>query len=296
MINTPKTLPFFGSGVGFPFRLSPSTGGVMVTTGNTDAISVALQYLQDNWTIREDAAPSTNHIAEAIGHILLTRPTEHDTLPEFGSRLFLILFEPDTNEFRQLAEAYFKFATVRWEKRARIPDTTSQFTSSSGVRWKIDGRNVDMGILPVYTYIEFITQQALGNLVLPFVTDRQARLQEYPSSVVDSNGHDYMSRYKGATRSYRDGSDYIRLRRYTPLPFSSGDTFHTVMRGDTWLLLSWRFYNDIRYWHILARCYVNDAANAGLDRSYLNTLADPPIGTLLRVPSRTRILLETANV
>ena len=91
-----KSLPFMGSGIGFPFRLSSSTGGVVVTQGTTDSISVALQYLQDNWTIREDAAPSTNHIAEAIGHILLTRPTEHDTLPEFGSRLFFILFEPDT--------------------------------------------------------------------------------------------------------------------------------------------------------------------------------------------------------
>ena len=291
---TPQTLPFFGVGTGWPFRLNPSTGGVMVTTGTTDAISVALQYLQDNWTIREDAAPSTNHIAEAIGHILLTRPTEHDTLPEFGSRLFLILFEPDTNEFRQLAETYFKFSTIRWEKRARIPDSVSQYSTSSGVRWKIDGRNIDLGILPVYTYIEFIAQQVKGNLVMPFVTGRQARLQEYPSNVIDDYMNDYQSRYKNGKVSARDGTSYLRLRSYPIIPLSSGDTYHNVIRGDTWLLISWRYYGDIRYWYILARCFVND--NLDADRSILSMIDDPPVGTMLRIPSRNRILQYVATL
>lgn len=117
-----RTYPFFGQGIGFPFRLDPAGGGVVVSSGNDDNISVALQYINERWTIREDASEAVNHIAESIAHILLTRPMEHDTLPPFGSELFVMVFEPNDDFFRLEAEHHFKFSTIRWEKRARIPD------------------------------------------------------------------------------------------------------------------------------------------------------------------------------
>jgi phage baseplate assembly protein W len=285
----------FGSGIGFPFRLNTSTGGVVTTSGNTDATSVALEYLQDSWSIRETVTPNVNHIAESIAHILLTRPGEHDTLPEFGSQLFVILFEQNTYEFRKLAEIYFKFSTIRWEKRAQVPDIFSTDIKPggySGVRWNTSGIQVDRGVVPVWVTIDFITGQMPGNLVIPFVTDRDARYQEYRSGNIDSNGHDHVSRYRGYPRSFRDNHDYIRLQKYEPIPVSSNDSFYSVKRGDTWLLLAYKFYGDIRWWYTLARCYISDSADAGLGRSNMKTLADPPIGTMLRVPPKATILMS----
>jgi len=293
MITGTNRLPFFGSGVGFPFRVNNSTGGVMVTSGNTDSISVALEYLQENWSIREDTNPQVNHIAESIAHILLTIPGEHDTLPEFGSSLFLILFEPNTYEFRQQAEAYFKFSTIRWEKRARVPDMVDQYSSFSGVRWKIDGRQVDVGICPVLAMVDFIPNQVPGNLVIPFVTDRAARSQEYNPGAIDSAGHDYISRYKNIDVTAYCENTYLRFPRYGYVPFSPTDTYYTVGKGDTWLLLSWKFYGDIRYWYFIARLYVSD--NSTSDRSIMSPLADPPVGAILRIPDRAVLLTGIAN-
>jgi phage baseplate assembly protein W len=297
-------LPVYGRGLGFPFRLNPSTGGVVTTAGNTDATSVALEYLQDSWSIRETVTPNVNHIAESIAHILLTRPGEHDTLPEFGSYIFMILFEPNTYEFRQIAEVYFKTSTVRWEKRARIPDMfdtigyegdSNKYGRFSGVRWKTTGRQADLGEVPMWVTIDFVTRQVPGNLVSPFVTDRVSRLQEYPSGNIDAAGHDYVSRYKGGPTSVRDGSPYTRIMPYKNLSLSSGDSYHTIIRGDTWLSLSWKFYGDIRYWYVLARNYIADSAAAGLNREHMDTLGDPPLSASLRIPSKQRIMMEIVN-
>jgi len=288
-----RTLPFFGSGVGFPFRVNPSTGGLLVTTGNTDSISVALEYLQESWSIREETDPQVNHNAESIAHILLTIPGEHDTLPEFGSNLFLILFEPNTYEFRQQAEAYFKFSTIRWEKRARVPEYIENYSSYSGVRWKIDGRLVDLGVCPVLVMIDFIPNQVPGNLVIPFVTDGAARASEYPVGSLSPAGHDYVSRYKDEQLSYRSGIRYSRVQKRLLVPYGTEDQYYVAKKGDTWLLLSWKFYGDIRYWYILARLYVSD--NSDMDRSIISPLVDPPVGAILRIPPKPAILMELAN-
>ena len=119
-----RSFPFFGKGVSFPFRLNPK-GGVLVTEGNTDNLSVALSYLYEKWTIREKLQPFANHIAESIMHILLTVPEEHETLPEFGSYIFKILFEPNAYNFKLACSRYFVNSTRRWEKRARVRNEQS---------------------------------------------------------------------------------------------------------------------------------------------------------------------------
>jgi phage baseplate assembly protein W len=120
---TAYNYPFLGRGLAFPFRVDPITGGAAITDGITDSASVALQYIQERWSIRENIDYVANHIAEAIAHILLTVPGEHDTLPEFGSRMLSIVFEPNSQEFRMTAKVYFETATARWEKRAKVVDT-----------------------------------------------------------------------------------------------------------------------------------------------------------------------------
>lgn len=283
-----RTLPFLGRGIGFPFRINEANGGVVVTDGNMDDVSVALQYLNEKWTIREETDATVNHIAESIAHILLTRPMEHDTLPEFGSEVFTILFEPNTQEFRLAAAHYFSFSTLRWEKRARVPEI-------GGTQWFFEGQWADQGRLPLACRINFITEQTPQNLVAPFVTPREARAQEYPLGRVDRGGHDSNSRYFGQVVYSRSGEEYIRLRSPRLISEHNDDVFYKVKLGDTWLLISWELYRDIRFWHHVALCYSYDQAGQGRDRSYMDTTGDPPVGETLRLPSKARVLALAAR-
>lgn len=294
-----KELPFFGKGVGFPFRIDKATNGVQITAGNTDDTSVALEYLMENWSIREELRPKVNHIAESIAHILLTRVGEHDTLPEFGSNLFFILFENITRETMLAAEAHFKFSTIRWEKRAKIPDKFYVDAMDgigavprSGVRWHVTGTEVDKNLLPVWVYIQFIIQQETGNLVIPFVTARQARLQEYSASSVDLAGHDPYSRYYNSDIFYYNNIKFIRPRIPQFFRPSIGDQYYTAIRGDTWLSLSWKFYGDIRFWHHIATTYVFDCSMEGGPSSCMDTTGNPPVGETIRIPDKKRVLLS----
>jgi phage baseplate assembly protein W len=292
-------LPFFGKGVGFPFRINTTKKGVELTVGNTDATSVALEYLMENWSIREELRPKINHIAESIAHILLTRMGEHDTLPEFGSNLYFILFENITKETMLAAEAHFKFSTIRWEKRAKIPQqfyfdayNPVDATPHGGVRWHVTGAEVDKNLLPVWVYIQFIIQQEAGNLVVPFVTARQARIQEYPSGAIDLAKHDQYSRYYQSDLYYKDNIRFSRPRIPRFMRPSTGDRYHTVIKGDTWLLLSWKYYSDIRFWYHIAISYVFDQAMAGAPSSTLDTTGNPPISSTIRIPDKKRVLLS----
>lgn len=294
-----KELPFFGKGIAFPFRIDSSTKGIQITAGNTDSTSVALEYLMENWSIREELRPKVNHIAESIAHILLTRMGEHDTLPEFGSNLYFMLFENITKETMLAAEAHFKFSTIRWEKRAKIPSTfyfdaynPIDQTPHGGVRWHVTGTEVDKNILPVWVYIQFIIEQESGNLVTPFVTARQARLQEYNTGSIDLAGHDQYSRYYNSDIYYYNNIKFTRPR--IPLFFRPGvgDQYHTVVRGDTWLSLSWKFYGDIRFWYHIATSYVFDRSMEGGDTTCLDTTGNPPISEIIRIPDKKRVLLS----
>lgn len=280
-----RTAPFLGKGLAFPFRINSATGQTTTTYGFYDSISVALQYLQERWTIRDNLeAFDSNHIAECIHHILFTIQTEHDTLPEFGSRIVNILFEPNSAEFRLLCESYLKHSTERWEKRAKYPEDT-------GVEWLVSAHATDMGQLPIVAKIEFLTMQHPKNLVAPFVDVRQARLQEYPSGQVDDSRHDLVSRYYGNTAIIDGDYRYLRPRVMPQISFSNDDTYYLVRPNDTWLLISWFAYGDIRYWDIPYTAYIDDLADNWGARDYTTPLDDPPVGELLRMPSKDRVKL-----
>jgi len=275
---------FYGKGVAFPFRANGNTGGVLTTAGNNDSVAVSLQYLEEDWTIREDTTHDANHIAEAICHILHTKPGEHDTLPDFGSQIHNMLFEPNADFFNVAAGHYFRFAADRWEKRATIP--------LESIQWGQRGQDTDQGELGVRVSVSFIPSQVDGNLVYPFVTTRQARRQEYPSNKFDDSSHDFNSRYWEAEIIELDG---VRFNRFMPPKFYApqpGDAFYQVKRGDTWLLISWDLYGDVRFWPVIYDFYAYDVAAEGAPRSFMDNTGDPPIGEELRAPSRTRLLME----
>lgn len=283
-----RRAPFYGKGFAFPLEIDPITGGFRMTEGNTDSMSVVLEYIPDRHTIRVVPPHERNHIADSISHILLVREGEHDTLPEFGSRLFAMTFDPNNEMTAQEFETWVEMATERWEKRARIP-------IPDGVQWSPTGDGIDRGELPVRFLVEFIRNQVEANLVSPFVTPRQARAQEYPLGEIDAEGHDGCSRYNGMPAYEIEGIRFLRPRESVPLPPRSDDQFYEVKHGDTWLLISHRLYGDIRYWWAIADMFIEDAAEAGMSLEAMDITSDPEPGTLLRCPSVARLLMEMAG-
>lgn len=284
-----RKAPFFGRGLGFPFRIDPSTGGLQMTEGSADPGSAALELMPDNWTIREDVPRDpANHIAEAIAHIVLTIQGEHDTLPEFGSRVNEIIFDPNHFVTAALFETWLEVAVKRWEKRAWVP-------IPEGVQWNPTGPAIDRGELPALIRPAFLTTQVEGNLVSPFVTPRRAREQEYPVGDPDPVGHDTASRYYDApTITEPDGTQWTRPAFGKPIETRYDDQFEEAGSIDTWLLASWRLYGDVRFWWVTAEMAIEDAAARGESRDVMDTCGDPEQGTLLRAPSRTRLLMELA--
>jgi hypothetical protein len=280
-----RTLPFFGRGIAFPFRIDPATGGVVVTDGLDDQASVGLQYITERWSIRENTDVASNHIGESIAHILLTSPTEHDTLPAFGSKMREAIFEPNSIEFQLSFQFFLKHSTERWEKRAFVPE-------KGGVKWGKTPYLTDQGILPMLVDIQFLQQQAPGNMVAPFVTTRAARSQEYTPMQLDDHGHDYYSRYFKRASYDVDGTTCLRLKNPRNIPLAPDDVFYKVKHKASWLLISWEIFGDIRFSDLIAEIWVQDAAKAGASRKVMNITDPPPYGTVLRVPSKTRLLTQ----
>ena len=282
-----RTASYLGSGIGFPFRLNRRSGGVQTTTGSFDSVSVALQYIvSESWTIREEIVQDVaNHVAEAIYNILFTSQLEHETLPEYGSRIFYALFEPNSVEFRLVFETYLRYSTHRWEKRARYPE------EKEAIQWFATGLATDRGELPIQARVEFITQQTPKNLVAPFATVRQARTQEYPAAYIDANGHDNYSRYYRKTSYLFGDYQYMRLFVHPDIPEAPDDTFYYVKPKDTWMLIAYFTLDDIRNWEYVYRCYLRDQAKENATRDIMSPNIEPEPGTLLRIPSRERIAI-----
>jgi phage baseplate assembly protein W len=278
-----KTAPFLGKGISWPFRLNKNTGSVQVTEGQYDPVSVAAAWIAEKWQIRTVAEDTANHVAEAIYHILFTSRFEHETLPEFFSKIQYALFEPNSPEFRLMFTAYLQHAVEKWEPRAKYP--------KFGVQWYQDGVATDRGELPLVAQIEFITQQHPRNMVAPFVSVRQARTEYYPASVIDNNGHDLVSRYYRRTAYQQGDFKYIRLMRNINIPPAQDDLYYMVKPLDTWMLIAHVNLYDVRYWFYPYLCYIQDKALEGGTRDILNPNIEPTPGDIIRLPSRERILL-----
>jgi len=280
-----RTASFLGRGLSFVPHLDRSTGGFKVSVGQFEPVSVAASFLLEKWTIRREDEESSNHIAEAIYHILFTNAREHETLPDFFSKIQESLFQPSSREFKLLFTAYLMHSVALWEHRAKYPE--------NGIQWYDTGVGIDRGEMPLVAQIEFITQQHPRNMVAPFVTVRQARTEYYPASVIDDNGHDLISRYyKQVAYMTADlNYNYIRLRKNIDIPEAPDDSFYKVKVTDTWMLIAHRELYDVRYWFYPYLCFIQDRAKRGATRDILNPSIEPPIGDTIRLPSRERILL-----
>ena len=279
-----RTSAFLGKGVAFPFRVNPNTGGVATTVGIYDGTSVGLEFLEDRVTIRESLDVIQNHIAESIANILLTRQTEDDTLPEFGSNIQYLIFENNTPQFKIIARTWFENAARRWEKRASV--------EKGGVVWKDTWEDIKGNILPLQLLLSFILQQKEGNLVSPFVTPRQAIESEYTPGSRDSTGNDSFSRYYPSQKVATSRGKYTYFKKNRLPKFFKDDEFYKVEEGDTWRLISYKRYGDTRYWWPVAKSSIEHGISNGRGRNCIDTTQSPKPGDILRLPSRERMIMR----
>ncbi len=120
---------FLGRGIKFPYQIN-ALGG----TGTSAALE---------------------HINESIRQILGTNPGERIMLPDFGSRLNELIFEPNDDIFKSLIKTYVTDAIAVWEKRVKL--------TSIEILDQPDQHLVNIQI----AYI-LISNQVEGNLVYPF--------------------------------------------------------------------------------------------------------------------------------
>jgi phage baseplate assembly protein W len=131
---------FLGKGLKYPFRFQSVSGGTEVSTA----------------TSREH-----DHIQESILQILGTRPGERLMNPEFGSKLYDLVFEQNDEVLKGLIRHYVIDAIKRWEKRVII----------TGVTFDDTPQNIDRNLLSVRISYRVIQSQAKGTLVYPFCRD-----------------------------------------------------------------------------------------------------------------------------
>lgn len=84
-----------GKGIGFENLFSSATGKTVVYSGE-------------------------EKINNSIKAILSTRIGERFLMPEFGSRLHLVVFEPNDMIAKDLIDIYIREALERWEKRIEV--------------------------------------------------------------------------------------------------------------------------------------------------------------------------------
>jgi len=280
-----RTYPFLGKGLSWPLRVDRNTGDLEKAQGYVDDLSVSIAFLADRWTIREPLDVRTNLIGDAVANIILTSPLEHDTLPEYGSHVHKLLFEPNTLDTYDTASYYFASATKRWEYRVNIDEDT-------GVQWSASGKLIDEGGAHCRLIPKFIKEQTGRNLVLNFVTPRQAREAEYPKgNITPESIYDWVSRYKDCEIFIDNATEQIRLKFVDVIGNAPDDEFYEVRPGDTWFLVAHKTLGDNRLWWVLLGAYIHDMVTTGGTRDSLDTRITLVPGELLRVPQRSRILL-----
>ncbi len=112
---------------------------------------------------RVGSVPVSNageRIKDSIHLILATRPGERPHNPEFGSRLFSLVFEPNDEILQRLLVFYTAEALKRWEKRIEILAVT--------IITNLDNDPNKLGVNIEYT---IRNSHIRGSFVYPFVRD-----------------------------------------------------------------------------------------------------------------------------
>lgn len=95
-----------------------------------------------------------DRINQSICHILGTRIGERFFLPEFGSRLYELVFEPNDYIFEDMLKLYIQDALSKWEPRIKVLEVTPDLSKGNTV--------------PVNIYYNLINTNVTNNYVYSF--------------------------------------------------------------------------------------------------------------------------------
>lgn len=130
-----RVLEFLGKGLRFPFTFQRRSGGAQISTATSS-----------------DHA----HIHESIRQILGTRKGERFMRPEFGTRLYELVFEPNDRLLYGLIRHEVMEALDEWEPRVVVTDVI------------VAASDTDEHLVLVDIRYRLISAQVSGNLVWPF--------------------------------------------------------------------------------------------------------------------------------
>lgn len=109
----------------------------------------------DKYKLRTNYNSGVERINQSIKHILGTRVGERFFLPEFGSRLEELVFEPNDYILKDQLELYTNEALTKWEPRITVDRIDAEVEK---------GNNT----VPIKIYYTLINSNITGNYVYPF--------------------------------------------------------------------------------------------------------------------------------
>lgn len=130
--------------------------------GNGMSVSKVFDKLHLNTSV----ISGTDKIHDSIYTILSTKIGERFMLPEFGSKLHLVLFEPNNYIFKDLVQFYVKDALSKWEKRIEVMDVK--------VVTEVEGN-----IVPIEITYQITNSNIIDTYVYPFNITREGNPSIY---------------------------------------------------------------------------------------------------------------------
>lgn len=140
--------PFLGKGAKYPFTFDSITGGVK--RSSSEEYNVGAPVIRGT---------QLDKINGSLHHILTTPLGSRLFLPDFGSNLYRLVFEPNNDVFSGMARVYISDAISKWEKRIII--LTIDILTNTADRINHTAKiNINYRV---------ISTQITGNYVYPFV-------------------------------------------------------------------------------------------------------------------------------
>jgi phage baseplate assembly protein W len=121
-----------GKGIQMPNPFNLDTGGLTINTGSA-------------------------RLHQSIYYILSTIPGERLFLPDFGSKLYLLVFEQNDYILRDLIQVYIKEALAKWEPRITVVAIEPK-----------EDEDGDGNTIPVSIIYRIKSTNMLDNYVYPF--------------------------------------------------------------------------------------------------------------------------------
>lgn len=132
-------------------------------------LSLKKTFVYDNrdGKYKTNVISGEDKINESLYNILSTRLGERVFLPEFGSKLYQIIFEPNDLIRADLAKVYIKDAIDKWEKRINL------------ISVELEDVDYETNVLPIIIYYNIANSNVSGSYIYPFnLGDNEMEIHE----------------------------------------------------------------------------------------------------------------------